>query len=68
MGLGNGIFMSPNMASVMNSCPAREQRRSIRHALNTAERGPNHQPSHILQHNHHLAKRFSTCSALIRSR
>jgi EmrB/QacA subfamily drug resistance transporter len=22
MGLGNGIFMSPNMASVMNSCPA----------------------------------------------
>jgi EmrB/QacA subfamily drug resistance transporter len=22
MGIGNGIFMSPNMASVMNSCPA----------------------------------------------
>jgi EmrB/QacA subfamily drug resistance transporter len=22
MGLGNGIFMSPNMASIMNSCPA----------------------------------------------
>jgi EmrB/QacA subfamily drug resistance transporter len=22
MGLGNGVFMSPNMASVMNSCPA----------------------------------------------
>ena len=63
LGIGNGIFMSPNMASVMNSCPPEHQRRSFRHACQLCRTAANHQPSNLLCNNHNFSKRHFTCCA-----